>query len=325
MRLRGNTPNLLNLLVRTIVGSCRIEITMPQFSSEDEDCGILMQERYPDLRSSSGKEENSMKKVLTIAGSDCSGGAGVQADLKTMAAHGVFGMSVIVSVVAENTARVIDIQDISPKMIEEQIDAVFEDIAPDAVKIGMLSSPECMKAVADKLRQYRPANVVIDPVMFAKNGDPLMDPKSVGALIETVLPFADVLTPNVPEAQYLAGMEIHTPADMETAARKIGALGCKNVLIKGGKNIPGAVDVLFDGETCHRIEIEQIDSTSTHGTGCTLSSAIASNLALGKSVPEAVRLAKEYVTDAIRHAPGLGHGCGPLDHFCRIFNRSEAK
>ena len=251
-----------------------------------------------------------MKKVLTIAGSDCSGGAGVQADLKTMAAHGVFGMSVIVSVVAENTARVIDIQDISPRMIEEQIDAVFEDIAPDAVKIGMLSSPECMKAVADKLRQYRPANVVIDPVMFAKNGDPLMDPKSVGALIETVLPFADVLTPNVPEAQYLAGMEIHTPADMETAARKIGALGCKNVLVKGGKN---------------RIEIEQIDSTSTHGTGCTLSSAIASNLALGKSVPEAVRLAKEYVTDAIRHAPGLGHGCGPLDHFCRIFNRSESK
>lgn len=266
-----------------------------------------------------------MKKVLTIAGSDCSGGAGVQADLKTMAAHGVFGMSVIVSVVAENTARVIDIQDISPRMIEEQIDAVFEDIAPDAVKIGMLSSPECMKAVADKLRQYRPANVVIDPVMFAKNGDPLMDPKSVGALIETVLPFADVLTPNVPEAQYLAGMEIHTPADMETAARKIGALGCKNVLVKGGKNIPGAVDVLFDGEICHRIEIEQIDSTSTHGTGCTLSSAIASNLALGKSVPEAVRLAKEYVTDAIRHAPGLGHGCGPLDHFCCIFNRSESK
>ena len=201
-----------------------------------------------------------MKKVLTIAGSDCSGGAGVQADLKTMAAHGVFGMSVIVSVVAENTARVIDIQDISPRMIEEQIDAVFEDIAPDAVKIGMLSSPECMKAVADKLRQYRPANVVIDPVMFAKNGDPLMDPKSVGALIETVLPFADVLTPNVPEAQYLAGMEIHTPADMETAARKIGALGCKNVLVKGGKNIPGAVDVLFDARhglhtvLCHRVQ-----------------------------------------------------------------------
>ena len=149
-----------------------------------------------------------MKTVLTIAGSDCSGGAGVQADLKTMAAHGVFGMSVIVSVVSENTARVIDIQDITPKMIEEQIDAVFEDIVPDAVKIGMLSSPECMKAVAGKLAQYKPAHIVIDPVMFAKNGDPLMDPASVGTLIETVLPFAEVLTPNVPEAQYLADMEI---------------------------------------------------------------------------------------------------------------------
>ena len=261
-----------------------------------------------------------MKTVLTIAGSDCSGGAGVQADLKTMAAHGVFGMSVIVSVVAENTARVIDIQDISPRMIEEQIDAVFEDIVPDAVKIGMLSSPECMKAVAGKLAQYKPAHSVIDPVMFAKNGDPLMDPASVGALIETVLPFAEVLTPNVPEAQYLADMEIRTPEDMEEAARRIYAKGCRNVLVKGGKNIAGAVDVLFDGETCHRIEIEQIDTTSTHGTGCTLSSAIASNLALGHSVPEAVKLAKEYVTDAIRHAPGLGHGCGPLGHFCRIFS-----
>ena len=146
-------------------------------------------------------EGTGMKTVLTIAGSDCSGGAGVQADLKTMAAHGVFGMSVIVSVVAENTARVIDIQDISPRMIEEQIDAVFEDIVPDAVKIGMLSSPECMKAVAGKLAQYKPAHIVIDPVMFAKNGDPLMDPASVGTLIETVLPFAEVLTPNVPEAQ----------------------------------------------------------------------------------------------------------------------------
>ena len=266
-----------------------------------------------------------MKNVLSIAGTDPTGGAGIQTDLKTFEAHGVYGMAVISAVVAQNTFHVTGMQAVPADLVGRQIDCVFEDIRPDAVKIGMLSSPECMKAVADKLRQYRPANVVIDPVMFAKNGDPLMDPKSVGALIETVLPFADVLTPNVPEAQYLAGMEIHTPADMETAARKIGALGCKNVLVKGGKNIPGAVDVLFDGETCHRIEIEQIDSTSTHGTGCTLSSAIASNLALGKSVPEAVRLAKEYVTDAIRHAPGLGHGCGPLDHFCRIFNRSESK
>ena len=172
-----------------------------------------------------------MKTALSIAGSDTSGGAGIQADLKTMTMNGVFAMSAITALTAQNTTGVQGIFEVTPEFLGMQIDSVFTDIRPDAVKIGMLSSPECMKAVADKLRQYRPANVVIDPVMFAKNGDPLMDPRSVGALIEIVLPVADVLTPNVPEAQYLAGMEIHTPADMETAARKIGALGCKNVLV----------------------------------------------------------------------------------------------
>lgn len=161
-----------------------------------------------------------IKKVLTIAGSDCSGGAGVQADLKTMSAHGVFGMSVIVSVVAENTARVIDIQDIRPEMIEKQIDAVFEDIVPDAVKIGMLSTPACMQAVAGKLRQYQPGHVVIDPVMYAKNGCPLMKPDAVGALIKHVLPLADVLTPNIPEAECITGIKIECVEDMEEAARK---------------------------------------------------------------------------------------------------------
>lgn len=260
-----------------------------------------------------------MKKILTIAGSDPSGGAGIQADLKTMAAHGVFGMSVIVSVVAENTARVIDIQDISPEMIEKQIDAVFEDIVPDAVKIGMLSSPACMRAVSGKLAQYCPPHMVIDPVMFAKNGDALMDPASVGALIETVLPHAELLTPNIPEAQYLAGMEIFTPEDMEQAARRIWEKGCKNVLVKGGQNMAGAVDVLFDGSDVRRFEIKQLATKNTHGTGCTLSSAIASNLALGYTVPDAVERAKAYVTEAIVHAPGLGHGCGPLNHFCRTY------
>ena len=161
-----------------------------------------------------------MKKVLSIAGSDCSGGAGIQADLKTFSAHGVFGMSVIVSVVAENTSRVIDIQDITPDMIEKQIDAVFEDIEVDAVKIGMLSTPECMKAVAKKLLQYNPQNVVIDPVMYAKNGCPLMNPTAVSTLIDTVIPLADVLTPNIPEAEKIADMQISTVSDMEAAARK---------------------------------------------------------------------------------------------------------
>ena len=261
-----------------------------------------------------------MKTVLTIAGSDSSGGAGIQADLKTMIMNGVFGMSAVTALTAQNTIGVSGILAVDGDFLRRQIDAVFEDIVPDAVKIGMLSSPECMKAVAGKLAQYKPAHIVIDPVMFAKNGDPLMNPASVGTLIETVLPFAEVLTPNVPEAQYLADMEIRTPEDMEEAARRIYAKGCRNVLVKGGKNIAGAVEVLFDGETCHRIENEQINTTSTHGPGCTLSSAIASNLALGHSVPEAVKLSKEYVTDAIRHAPGLGHGCGPLNHFCRIFS-----
>ena len=160
-----------------------------------------------------------IKKVLTIAGSDCSGGAGIQADLKTMSAHGVFGMSVIVSVVAENTARVIDIQDITPEMIEKQIDAVFEDIVPDAVKIGMLSTPACMQAVARKLDQYKPQHVVIDPVMYAKNGCPLMNPDAVGALIEYILPHADVLTPNIPEAECITGMKIENPSDKVGAKR----------------------------------------------------------------------------------------------------------
>lgn len=260
-----------------------------------------------------------MKKVLTIAGSDCSGGAGVQADLKTMSAHGVFGMSVIVSVVAENTARVIDIADISPKMIAEQIDAVFEDIVPDAVKIGMLSSPECMRAVADKLAQYQPVNVVIDPVMFAKNGDPLMNPASVGALIEHVLPFADVLTPNLHEAECITGIHITSVEDMERAAQEILRLGCKSVLVKGGAGIQHAVDVFCDGATVQRLQTHQVRTKNTHGTGCTLSSAIASNLALGYPVVEAVARAKDYVTDAIEHALPIGHGNGPLNHFCRLF------
>lgn len=260
-----------------------------------------------------------MKKVLTIAGSDCSGGAGIQADLKTMSAHGVFGMSVIVSVVAENTARVINIQDVSPDMIEAQIDAVFEDIVPDAVKIGMLSTPACMRAVAGKLRQYQPRYVVIDPVMYAKNGCPLMHPDAVGTLIDEVLPFADVLTPNIPEASRITGKEIQSPADMEQAAREMTDMGCKGVLVKGGHAVGDALDVLYDGERFYRFETQRIHTKNTHGTGCTLSSAIASNLALGYPIPEAVRRAKDYVTDAIEHSLAIGKGNGPLNHFCRIF------
>lgn len=260
-----------------------------------------------------------MKKVLSIAGSDCSGGAGIQADLKTFSAHGVFGMSVIVSVVAENTSRVIDIQNVTPDMIEKQIDAVFEDIEVDAVKIGMLSTPECMKAVAAKVKQYTPENVVIDPVMYAKNGCPLMEPTAVSTLIETIIPLADVLTPNIPETEKIADMQISTVSDMETAAKKIHSMGCKSVVVKGGHHIGNAVDVLFDGKNFYHFETARIDTINTHGTGCTFSSAIASQLAKGKSVPDAVKAAKTYVTMEIEHSLAIGKGCGPTHHFYELY------
>ena len=262
-----------------------------------------------------------IKTALTIAGSDCSGGAGVQADLKTMSALGVFGMSVIVSVVAENTARVISIEDISPKVIEDQIDAVFEDIPPDAVKVGMLSTPACMEAVAGKLRQYRPAHIVVDPVMYAKNGSPLMQESSIDTLIQTVIPAATLLSPNVPEAEKIAGMKIVTPEDMQEAARAIYRMGAGAVLVKGGHYIGDARDILFDGTGFHTYVEKRIDTKNTHGTGCTLSSAIASYLALGEPLPEAVGKAKAYVTGAIEHALPLGKGCGPTNHFFRLWER----
>ena len=260
-----------------------------------------------------------MKTALTIAGSDCSGGAGVQADLKTMSALGVFGMSVIVSVVAENTARVLSIEDISPKVIADQIDAVFEDIPPDAVKVGMLSTPACMEAVAAGLKKYRPRHVVIDPVIYAKNGSPLMQESAISALRSAVLPLATLLTPNIPEAEKLAGMEISSEADMREAARRIQALGPQNVLVKGGHAQGEARDILLCGEDFHIFASRRIPTKNTHGTGCTLSSAIAAYLARGEVLPEAVRKAKEYVTGAIEHALPLGHGCGPTHHFFAFY------
>lgn len=266
-----------------------------------------------------------MKKVLTVAGSDSSGGAGIQADLKTFAAHGVYGMSVIVSVVAENTFRVIDIQDITPEVIEKQFDAVFEDIGADAVKVGMLSQPGCMGAVARKLREYQPQNVVIDPVMYAKNGSPLMNPDAVDTLINQILPLADVLTPNIPEAEKIVGMKIGSTGDMEQAAERILALGVKNVLVKGGHAAGDALDVLYDGVRFRHFSAERIHTKNTHGTGCTYSSAIASRLALGVPLPEAVKLAKEYVTTAIRHSLDIGKGCGPTHHFYELYKNGLTK
>jgi hydroxymethylpyrimidine/phosphomethylpyrimidine kinase len=265
------------------------------------------------------KGDKEMKKVLTIAGSDCSGGAGIQADLKTFSAHGVFGMSVIVSVVAENTSRVIDIQDVSPDMIKKQIDAIFEDIEVDAVKVGMLSEPCCMEAVAQKLKEYKPKNVVIDPVMYAKNGCPLMNPNSIDKLIAEIIPLADVITPNIPEAEKISGIEINNQEDMKKAARIMYEMGPKSVLVKGGHSTGDAVDILFDGKEFYYFKSERIATKNTHGTGCTFSSAIASNLALGKDMREAVENGKEYITMAIRHSLAIGKGHGPTNHFYELY------
>lgn len=262
-----------------------------------------------------------MKTVLSIAGSDCSGGAGIQADIKTCSAHGVFGMSVIVSVVAENTSRVIDIQNIKTDIIAKQIDAVFEDITVNAVKVGMLSDTDCMKIVANKLKEYKPEHIVIDPVMYAKNGCALMQPNAIGTLIETIIPIATVLTPNIPEAEIITKIKINTEQDMKKAAVKICGLGCKSVLIKGGHYIGNAVDVLFDGKEFYRFETQRINTKNTHGTGCTLSSAIASNLALGYDISTAVKNAKDYVTMAIQHALSIGKGCGPTNHFYELYKK----
>jgi hydroxymethylpyrimidine/phosphomethylpyrimidine kinase len=269
-----------------------------------------------------------MKKALTIAGSDCSGGAGIQADLKTFSAHGVFGMSVVVSVVAENTSRVIGVENISPGMVKKQIDAVYEDIGTDAVKIGMLATGPLMKAVAEKLDEYRPANVVIDPVMYAKNGAPLMEEDAIGALITYIVPRASLLTPNIPEAEKISGMKIASSEDMLRAAEIILAMGCAMVLIKGGHLTGDAEDLLYSGgdgggRKERRFSSPRIQTKNTHGTGCTLSSAIASNLALSFPVEEAVEKAKRYVTVAIEHSLSIGKGHGPTNHFYELYEAAS--
>jgi hydroxymethylpyrimidine/phosphomethylpyrimidine kinase len=256
-----------------------------------------------------------MKNLLTIAGSDCSGGAGIQADLKTFSAHGVYGMSVIASVVAENTSCVISVQDIDPDIVRDQIDAIFEDIPVDGVKVGMLSNDRIMRIVAAKLIQYRAPKPVIDPVMVAKGGEALMDRYALKALIHELIPVAFLLTPNIPEAEIIAGIRIFTEAEMKAAAQIIYEMGARNVLIKGGHMEGDAEDLLFDGKEFLHFHSRRIDTKNTHGTGCTFSSAIAANLAKGMELAEAVGAAKAYITAAIEHAFSVGKGHGPVNHF----------
>ena len=275
-------------------------------------------------RSVVGKEDNvEVKRVLTIAGSDSGGGAGIQADLKTITALGGFGMSVITALTAQNTLGVQGVYEIPVEFIEKQFDSVAADIGVDAAKTGMLSSSEIIRSVAKKIRQYRIRKLVVDPVMVAKGGSPLLREEARGALVKELIPLATVATPNIPEAEVLAGMRIVTKDNMKKAAVKIYRLGAKNVVVKGGHLEGDAMDLLFDGKTFHEITAKRIDTKHTHGTGCTFASAIATGLARGDGVPEAVKRAKEYVTEAIRFGLPLGGGQGPTNHFAPVFREGE--
>lgn len=255
-----------------------------------------------------------MKTALTIAGTDPSGGAGIQADLKAMTLNGVFAMSAITALVAQNTTGVTDIMDASPEFLKSQLDAVFTDIYPDAIKIGMVSDKDLIIAIAEKLEEYQATNIVLDPVMVATSGAKLLKDDAIATLKEKLIPLADLITPNIPEAEILANTKIVDDEDMEMAAQKIYQDFGVNVLLKGGHTINDANDfLLVDGKEIW-INGNRIDNDNTHGTGCTLSSAIAANLAKGKSIEEAVRLAKKYLEGALKDGLDLGKGSGPMNH-----------
>ena len=255
-----------------------------------------------------------MKTALTIAGSDCSGGAGIQADLKTMTMNGVYAMSAITALTAQNTTGVRAIQESTPDFLKQQLDAIFEDIYPDAVKIGMVASSELIHVIADRLRHYEAKNIVVDPVMAATSGSSLMKNDAVQTLIEELLPISTLVTPNIPEAQVLSGLSIETKEDMIIAAKHIGDNYHCAVLLKGGHSINDANDLLYANGELHWFEGKRIDNPNTHGTGCTLSSAIASNLAKGYTLSESVRRAKDYISGALAAMLDLGEGSGPMNH-----------
>lgn len=255
-----------------------------------------------------------MSVALTIAGSDSGGGAGIQADLKTFSAFCVFGTSALTAITAQNTQGVFAVHTVPEEMVAAQIDAVLADFEVTGAKTGMLATPEIIRTVAARVRHWDLRQLVVDPVMVAKGGDRLLREDAIEALRQELLPLALVVTPNIPEAEVLAGMPITNEREREEAARRIAALGVRWVVIKGGHLTGPAVDLLWDGQVFTRLPAERIASTSTHGTGCTFSAAIAAGLAEGRPVEEAVRRAKAYVTEAIRQAEGLGHGFGPLNH-----------
>lgn len=260
-----------------------------------------------------------MKTALTIAGSDSCGGAGIQADIKTMTMNGVYAMSAITALTAQNTLGVSAIMEVTPEFLGEQITAVMEDIPPDSVKIGMVSSAELIEVIAEKLAYYKAKNIVVDTVMVATSGARLISENAVAALKEKLLPMATVVTPNIPEAQVLSGVDISGKSDMEKAAGIIGdTYGCA-VLLKGGHSVSNADDLLYANGKMIWIEGRRIDNPNTHGTGCTLSSAIAANLAKGYSLENSVERAKEYITKVLELQLNLGKGSGPLNHFVEYY------
>ncbi|MDS0527960.1 bifunctional hydroxymethylpyrimidine kinase/phosphomethylpyrimidine kinase [Clostridium sp. SHJSY1] len=269
-----------------------------------------------------------MKKVLTIAGSDSSGGAGIQADLKSFSANGVYGMSVITAITAQNTQGVFAVQDIDENIIKAQIDAIFTDITVDAVKIGMVSKISTIGTISDRLQKYKPQNIVLDPVMISKSGYLLLKPESKTELINKLIPLATIITPNLPEAEEILTEvngkveKIETINDMEIAAKEMYKLGCKNVFMKGGHLEGEAIDILYDGVEITHFYSKRIPTKNTHGTGCTISSAIAANLALGYSVKESIEKAKEYINIAIKHSLDIGKGVGPTNHFYSLYKKA---
>ena len=257
-----------------------------------------------------------LKQVLTIAGSDSGGGAGVQADLKAMSANGTYAMSVITSITAQNTTGVTAIHDLPESIVEAQIDAIFVDFDVAAVKTGMLSSAALASLVSRKLQQYHVPWIVVDPVMISKSGQDLLQADAMDALKQALIPLASVITPNIHEAERLTGLTIRSLAEARQAAKALHQLGCQHVLLKGGHLLEQpATDLLYDGRFFRMYKGEWIDTPHTHGTGCTFASALSAHLALGKLLPDAVESAKQYVTEAIRHSLAIGRGRGPTNHF----------
>lgn len=264
-------------------------------------------------------------RVLTIAGSDSGGGAGIQADLKTITVLGGFGMSVVTALTAQNTLGVQGIHEVPPSFVALQFDAVASDIGIDAAKTGMLANSEIIRLVAEKIRQYGIEKLVVDPVMVAKGGMSLLREEAKKTLIAELLPLALVLTPNIPEAEVLSGTAIKTIEDMKAAARIIRKLGARHVVVKGGHLAGDAVDLLFDGKGFREFRAKRIATKDTHGTGCTYSAAIATGLAMGQDVAEAVAQAKRFITTAVRHARRIGQGHGPTNHLAPLFAAEEGE